>query len=128
VSEPDGDERAATIRLWAAALDAILTELVAYRLSRIASTGPIRLRSLPQSSDQKRQALISKIIDDPFEGAMLFTLRGIGEELFRCGGTSLMRAVLAEVAALDAENESRRLSPADAQWDGVGDDEDMWIS
>jgi hypothetical protein len=49
---------------------------------------------------------------------MLFTLRGIGEELFNCGGTRLTRTVLAEVAAFDAEYESRRLSPADAKWDG----------
>jgi hypothetical protein len=122
------DDKNVAIQLLAAGLDAILTELVAYRLSRFASTDPIRLRSLPQSSHQKRQALISQVVEDPFEGAMLFTLRGIGEELFKCGGTPLMRAVLAEVAALDAKNESRRLSPADTQWDGIGDDEDMWVA
>jgi hypothetical protein len=128
MSDDDDDSRTATIKLVAAALDAILTELVAYRLSRPASSEPIRLRKIPQSSDQKRQALISKVVEDPFEGAMLFALRGIGEELFKCGGTRLMRTVLAEVAAFDAENESRRISPADAQWDGIGDDEDMWMA
>lgn len=112
----------------AAALDAVLTELVAYRLSRLPSNGPILLKPLPQTVEAKRQSLMSRIVEDPFEGALLFTLRGIGEELFKCGGTRLMRVVLADVAKLDPENESRRLSPADAQWDGIGDEGDLWVS
>jgi hypothetical protein len=65
---------------------------------------------------------------DPFEGALLYALRGIGEELFLLGGTSLMQAVLQEVAARDAENVGRRLSPADSQWDGIGNRRDCWVS
>lgn len=80
------------------------------------------------TAEERRRALISRVVEDPFEGSMLFALRGIGEELFRCGGTPLMRVVLAEVARLDPENESRRISPADAQWDGIGDEDDVWLS
>jgi hypothetical protein len=128
MSGSGGEDDAAVVEGLAAALDAILTELVAYRLSRLPSSAPVRLKPVPMTSDDKLRALISRIVDDPFEGAMLFTLRGIGEELFRCGGTRLMRVVLAEVAALDSENESRRLSPADVQWDGIGDESDLWVS
>jgi hypothetical protein len=123
-SEHEGD----LVEELAAALDAILTELVAYRLSRLPSSDPVRLRRLPMTAVEKRQALISRIIEDPFEGAMLFALRGVGEELFRHGGTPLMRAVLADVARRDPENDSRRASPADAQWDGIGDEDDFWIA
>jgi hypothetical protein len=118
----------AAVEVLTSALDAILTELVAYRLSRLPSREPLQLRRPPMTADDKRRALISRMTEDPFEGAMLFALRGIGEELFACGGTSLMRKVLAEVAARDLENEGRRLSPADAQWDGIGDESDLWVS
>ncbi len=117
------DRADAEVEKLAAVLDAILTELVAYRLSRPAPAGPIRL---VEGGNGRRDALFSRILADPFEGALLFALRGVGEELFRLGGTSLMRAVLIAVARLDAENESQRLSPADAQWDGVGDRDDQW--
>jgi hypothetical protein len=123
----DGDESAAVEAL-ASALDAILTELVAYRLSRLPSGAPLQLRRPAMTTDDKRRALIARINEDPFEGAMLFALRGIGEGLFRCGGTPLMHVVLSEVAARDRENESRRLSPADALWDGIGDESDLWAS
>lgn len=122
----DNEDEATAIDALATALDAILTELVEYRLSRLTSAEPVRLRRLPTTVEERRRFLIARIVEDPFEGAMLFTLRGIGEELFRCGGTPLMRAVLADVARLDPENESRRLSPADAQWDGIGDEDDVW--
>ena len=125
-SEIDGaDAEAAKL---AAVLDVILTELVAYRLARPAPTGPIRLIGALEAGRGWRDALFSRILEDPFEGALLFALRGVGEDLFRLGGTGLMRAVLISVARLDAENESRRLSPADAQWDGVGDDSDRWAA
>lgn len=122
------EDEAPVVEALASALDAILTELVAYRLSRLPSSEPVRLRRLPVSAEQRRIVSISRMVEDPFEGAMLFSLRGIGEELFRCGGTPLMRTVLAEVAGLDPENESRRISPADAQWDGIGDEHDVWMS
>jgi hypothetical protein len=125
-SEIDGAD--AEVEKLAAVLDVILTELVAYRLSRPAPAGPIRLIGALDTGRGQRDALFSRILDDPFEGALLFALRGVGEELFRLGGTSLMRAVLIAVARLDAENESRRLSPADAQWDGVGDNDDRWAA
>lgn len=124
----DSENEGVLVDELSAALDAILTELVAYRLSRLPSSEPVRLKPLPTTAAEKRQALISRVIEDPFEGAMLFALRGIGEELFRCGGTSLMRAVLAEVARRDPENDSRRISPADAQWDGIGREDDFWIA
>jgi len=123
MTRTDIDGADAEVEKLAAVLDAILTELVAYRLSRPAPAGPIRL---VESGGDQRDALFSRILADPFEGALLFALRGVGEELFRLGGTSLMRAVLIAVARLDPENESRRLSPADAQWDGVGDPDDKW--
>jgi hypothetical protein len=123
MTRTDIDGADAEVEKLAAVLDAILTELVAYRLSRPVPAGPIRL---VESGGDQRDALFSRILADPFEGALLFALRGVGEELFRLGGTSLMRAVLIAVARLDPENESRRLSPADAQWDGVGDPDDKW--
>ncbi len=122
------EECAISVDDLAAALDAILTELVEYRLSRPPSSGPIRLIPAMQSEPERRAALIARILDDPFEGALLFTLRGIGEELFALGGTRLMREILHEVAARDPINESRRLSPADSQWDGIGDHSDFWAS
>lgn len=112
----------------ATALDAVLTELVEYRLSRPRSTDLILLAPAPQTALQKRAALFSRIARDPFEGSLLFTLRGIGEALFSLGGTKLMRDVLQEVAARDPENECQRLSPADSQWDGIGNPDDLWIS
>ena len=112
----------------ACALDAVLTELVEYRLSRPPSNKPLCLVPAPQSQKQKHAALFSRVAEDPFEGALLFTLRGIGEELFSLGGTRLMRKVLQEVAAHDPENEGKRLSPANSQWDGIGNQSDCWLS
>lgn len=124
----DDEDGVVVVERLAAALDSVLTELVAYRLSRLPSSEPVRLRHPPMTAGEKRRALILRIAEDPFEGSLLFALRGIWEELFDCGGTPLMRHVLAEVATLDPENESRRQSPADTHWDGIGDEDDVWLS
>lgn len=128
MSQGGSEEEAALIEGLKAALDSVLTELVAYRLTKFPSGEPLRLRSWPTTGGEMRHYLFDRISVDPFEGALLFTLRGIGEELFRHGGTSFMRRILVEVARLDPPNESRRLSPADTYWNGVGDADDVWLS
>ncbi len=128
MTDRGSEEEALVIEGLKAALDSVLTELVAYRLTRLPPSEPLRLRRWPMEAVEKRHYLFKRISADPFEGALLFALRGIGEELFRYGGTSLMRRVLVDVARLDPPNESRRLSPADTYWDGVGDADDVWLS
>ena len=112
----------------AAALDAILTELVEYRLSRPGKPECLRLAAIPSTERERRAAHFSHIVADPFEGSLLYALRGVGAALHEHGGTRLMRSVLLEIAARDPENEARRLSPADRQWDGIGSDDDCWFS
>jgi hypothetical protein len=111
----------------AAALDAILTELVEYRLSRPGNPECLRLVAIPSTERERRAAHFTHIVADPFEGSLLYALRGVGAALHERGGTRLMRTVLLEIAARDPENESRRLSPADRQWDGIGSDDDRWF-
>jgi hypothetical protein len=122
---PTGD---AEIDELAAALDAILTELVEYRLSRPSRPDCLRLVAIPSTEVERRAAHFSHIVADPFEGSLLYALRGVGEALFEHGGTRLMRNVLLEIAARDHENESRRLAPADRQWDGIGSENDRWYA
>jgi hypothetical protein len=55
----------------AAALDAILTELVEYRLSRPGKADRLRLVAVPSSEEERRAALFSQIAVDPFEGSLL---------------------------------------------------------
>lgn len=112
----------------AAALDALLTELVEYRLSRPGKSDRLRLVVVPSSEEERRAALFSHIVADPFEGSLLYTLRGVGEALFAFGGTRLMRNVLLEIASRDPENEPQRLNAADRQWDGIGGDGDRWFA
>lgn len=112
----------------AAALEAILTELVEYRLSRPGNPDSLRLVRVPVSEEERRTALFSHIVADPFEGSLLFTLRGVGEALFAIGGTRLMRNVLLEIAGRDPENEPQRLSVTDKQWDGIGANDDRWFA
>ena len=112
----------------AAVLDALLTELVEYRLSRPCKPDSLRLVSIPSTEMERRAALFSHILADPFEGSLLYALRGVGAALFEQGGTRLMRNVLIEVAARDPENESLRLAPADRQWDGIGSGDDRWFA
>jgi hypothetical protein len=112
----------------AAALDAILTELVEYRLSRPGKPECLRLVAIPSTERERSAANFTHIIADPFEGSLLYALRGVGAALHERGGTRLMRTVLLEIAARDPENEARRLSPADRQWDGIGSDDDRWFS
>ncbi len=112
----------------ATALDALLTELVEYRLSRPGRGDCLRLVAIPSTEEERRAAQFSHIVEDPFEGSMLYALRGVGEALFERGGTRLMRDVLLEIAARDQENESRRLAPADRQWDGIGSENDRWYA
>lgn len=112
----------------AAALEAILTELVEYRLSRPGNPDSLRLVRVPVSEEERRTALFSHIVADPFEGSLLFTLRGVGEALFAIGGTRLMRNVLLEIAGRDPENEPQRLSATDKQWDGIGANDDRWFA
>lgn len=126
MTDPATDD--AEIDEFAAALDAILTELVEYRLSRPVKPECLRLVALPSSEQERRAALFTHIIADPFEGSLLHALRGVGEALFEQGGTRLMRNILIEVAARDPENESRRLAPADRLWDGIGSDDDRWFA
>jgi len=112
----------------AAALDAILTELVEYRLSRPIKPDCLQLVAIPSTEHERRAAIFNHIAADPFEGSLLFALRGVGEALFARGGTRLMRNILLEIAARDPENESRRLAPADRQWDGIGVEGDRWFA
>lgn len=112
----------------AAALDAILTELIEYRLSRPGKADRLRLVAVPSSEEERRAALFSQIVVDPFEGSLLYTLRGVGEALFAFGGTRLMRNILLEVAGRDPENEPQRLSVTDRQWDGIGAEGDRWFA
>ena len=85
----------------AAALDALLTELVEYRLSRPSRQDCLRLVAIPSTEEERRAAHFSHIVADPFEGSLLYALRGVGEALFERGGTRLMRNVLMEIAAHD---------------------------
>lgn len=112
----------------AAALDAILTELVEYRLSRPGRPTCLRLVAIPSTERERRAAQFSHIVADPFEGSLLYALRGVGAALFEQGGTRLMRNVLMEIAARDPAHESLRLAPADRQWDGIGSEDDRWFS
>lgn len=109
------------------ALDAILTELVEYRLLRPTPSRLVKLDpKLSLSAAEKRDELFRRISHDPFEGALLLALQALGEALHQQGGTKLMRYILQTVAQRDQENESRRLSSADSQWDGIGDENDRW--
>jgi hypothetical protein len=111
----------------AAALDAILTELVEYRLLRPAPVRSVKLESKPtMSATERRNELFRRIAHDPFEGSLLLSLQALGEALYQQGGTKLMRNILQSVAQRDEENESRRLSSADSQWDGIGNETDRW--
>lgn len=111
----------------AAALDAILTELVEYRLLRPAPVRSVKLKSKPtMSATERRNELFRRIAHDPFEGSLLLSLQALGEALYQQGGTKLMRNILQSVAQRDEENESRRLSSADSQWDGIGNETDRW--
>lgn len=111
----------------AAALDAILTELVEYRLLRPAPLRSVKLESKPtMSATERRNELFRRIAHDPFEGSLLLSLQALGEALYQQGGTKLMRNILQSVAQRDEENESRRLSSADSQWDGIGNETDRW--
>ncbi|MBM3575934.1 MAG: hypothetical protein FJX39_09525 [Alphaproteobacteria bacterium] len=111
----------------AAALDAILTELVEYRLLRPAPLRSVKLESKPtMSATERRNELFRRIAHDPFEGCLLLSLQALGEALYQQGGTKLMRNILQSVAQRDEENESRRLSSADSQWDGIGNETDRW--
>ena len=111
----------------ASALDAILTELVEYRVLRPAPLRSFKLESKPTpSATERRKELFRRIADDPFEGSLLLSLHAVGEALYQQGGTKLMRDILQSVAQRDEENESRRLSSADSQWDGIGDLTDRW--
>ena len=111
----------------ASALDAILTELVEYRLLRPAPLRSIKLESKPtMSATERRNELFRRIAHDPFEGSLLLSLQALGEALYQQGGTKLMRNILQSVARRDEENESRRLSSADSQWDGIGNETDRW--
>jgi len=112
---------------FAAALDAILTELVEYRLLRPAPVRSVKLESKPtMSATERRNELFRRIAHDPFEGSLLLSLQALGEALYQQGGTKLMRNILQSVAQRDEENESRRLSSADSQWDGIGNETDRW--
>ncbi|MFM9163511.1 MAG: hypothetical protein ACKOPH_10735 [Methylocystis sp.] len=116
-----------TISELAAALDAILTELVEYRLLRPAPLRSVKLESKPtMSATERRNELFRRIAHDPFEGSLLLSLQALGEALYQQGGTKLMRNILQSVAQRDEENESRRLSSADSQWDGIGNETDRW--
>jgi hypothetical protein len=111
----------------ATALDAILTELVEYRLLRPAPVRSVKLESKPtMSATERRNELFRRIAHDPFEGSLLLSLQALGEALYQQGGTKLMRNILQSVAQRDEENESRRLSSADSQWDGIGNETDRW--
>ena len=111
----------------AAALDAILTELVEYRLLRPAPVRSVKLESKPtMSATERRNELFRRIAHDPFEGSLLLSLQALCEALYQQGGTKLMRNILQSVAQRDEENESRRLSSADSQWDGIGNETDRW--
>jgi hypothetical protein len=111
----------------ASALDAILTELVEYRLLRPAPLRSVKLESKPtMSATERRNELFRRITHDPFEGSLLLSLQALGEALYQQGGTKLMRNILQSVAQRDEENESRRLSSADSQWDGIGNETDRW--
>ena len=111
----------------AAALDAILTELVEYRLLRPAPVRSVKLESKPtMSATERRNELFRRIAHDPFEGSLLLSVQALGEALYQQGGTKLMRNILQSVAQRDEENESRRLSSADSQWDGIGNETDRW--
>lgn len=111
----------------ATALDAILTELVEYRLLRPAPLRSVKLESKPtMSATERRNELFRRIAHDPFEGSLLLSLQALGEALYQQGGTKLMRNILQSVAQRDEENESRRLSLADSQWDGIGNETDRW--
>ncbi|MFM9152334.1 MAG: hypothetical protein ACKOPC_01790 [Methylocystis sp.] len=111
----------------AAALDTILTELVEYRLLRPAPLRSVKLESKPtMSATERRNELFRRIAHDPFEGSLLLSLQALGEALYQQGGTKLMRNILQSVAQRDEENESRRLSSADSQWDGIGNETDRW--
>ena len=118
----------AEIDEFAAALDAILTELVEYRLSRPIKPDSLQLVAIPSTEQERRAAIFNHIAVDPFEGSLLYALRGVGEALFERGGTRLMRNILLEIAARDPENESLRLAPADRQWDCIGVDDDRWFA
>ena len=111
----------------ATALDAILTELVEYRLLRPAPVRSVKLESKPtMSATERRNELFRRIAHDPFEGSLLLSLQALGEALYQQGGTKLMRNILQSVAQRDEENESRRLSSADSQWEGIGNETYRW--
>ena len=79
----------------ATALDAILTELVEYRLLRPAPVRSVKLESKPtMSATERRNELFRRIAHDPFEGSLLLSLQALGEALYQQGGTKLMRNIL----------------------------------
>lgn len=64
----------------ASALDAILTELVEYRLLRPAPSRLVKLDpKLSLSAAEKRDELFRRISHDPFEGALLLALQALGK-------------------------------------------------
>lgn len=115
------------------ALDAVLTELIAYRLRpRFEPPEPMKLIHFSELLDQpirsRRASSFLSVLRDPIEGAFLYTVRGIGEALFDLGGTRSMKRSLENVAARDPANEGRRLSICDSRWDGIGAKPDIWIA
>lgn len=71
----------------ASALDAILTELVEYRLLRPAPLRSFKLEPKPAlSATERRNELFRRIAHDPFEGSLLLSLQALGEALYQQGG------------------------------------------
>jgi hypothetical protein len=115
------------------AIDAVLTELIAYRLRpRCGPPEPMKSIHFSKLLDKpirsRRACSFLGVLRDPIEGAFLYTVRGIGEALFDLGGTRSMKKSLENVAARDPANEGRRLSICDSRWDGIGAKPDIWIA
>jgi hypothetical protein len=121
------------------ALDSLVTALIQHREQRETSEGNETAIVLPEihSLDfstpvrTRLECALESILKNPIEGAICFTIRELGEHLYRIGGTALMRDVLERVADRDPSHYHYRGALIDRKWDCIGltpDSKDIWAA
>lgn len=116
------------------ALDEVISALVAYR----STPPPAVERALAPKRNQPLQAIpieqlmgtdqsvlrARDLADSPVEIGLKHSIKQLGKLIFEIVGDDRMLDVAERVAGLDDENWSRRMSPIDSAWSGIG----SWVS
>lgn len=120
-----------------AALDLAVSALVAYRMDRSAFQRPNYQPPAPRGSSAlfmisggqllatDREVLRARdLVGSPIENGLKRTIHDLGKLVHALVGDDGMIEVAERVCGLDDANWSRRMSPVDSAWSGIG----SWVS